>query len=181
MTRRLASYYARMVDEGRELVAVEKAVSVTIGRAVVSGQVDRLERTPDGGSYIVDLKTGRTQVSDEDVAANPQLGIYQLAVQAGGFAPDARAPDGGAAQRAEGGELVMIGVPRVNLPLKRQPPLPDPDAEPDGEPSWARALLDRVSDGMARAEYVAQQGPHCRNCPVRTSCPVQPEGRVVTG
>ena len=50
-----------------------------------------------------------------------------------------------------------------------------------GEPSWARALLDEVTEGMAGGEFVAQQGPHCRSCPVRTSCPTQPEGRAVTG
>jgi RecB family exonuclease len=170
MTARLASYYRRMADQGRELVDVERSVRVTIGRAVVTGQVDRLERTAEGGWYIVDLKTGRTQVSDEDVAVNPQLGIYQLAAQAGGFGADDT--------RADGGELVMIGVPRVNLPVKRQPPLPAPDDAPEG--SWARDLLDRAAEGMSGAAYTAQQGPHCRSCPVRTSCPVQPEGRPVT-
>jgi RecB family exonuclease len=169
MVVRLAAYYLRARADGRSLVDVERPVSVAVGRAVVSGRVDRLERTADGEQYIVDLKTGRTQVSDDDVAVNPQLAVYQLAVQAGGF-------EGGEPVSA-GGELVMLGVDRKQLPLKRQPPLP---ADEGGQPSWARELLDRVADGMADASYVAAQGPHCRSCPVRTSCPVQPEGRGVT-
>jgi adenine-specific DNA glycosylase len=48
------------------------------------------------------------------------------------------------------------------------------------DPGWAGALLGRVADGMAGATFVAHQGPHCRRCPVRSSCPTQPEGRAVT-
>ena len=115
MVGRLAEYYRRAEAEGRQLTDVERQVSVQIGRAVVSGRVDRLERTADGAQYIVDLKTGRTPVSDEEVAANPQLGVYQLAIQAGGF-------EGGQPVSA-GGELVMLGVPRAKLPERRQAPL----------------------------------------------------------
>ncbi len=183
MVGRLAEYYRRAEAEGRELSAVERKVTVQIGRAIVAGRVDRLERTADGGQYIVDLKTGRTPVSEEDVAVNPQLGVYQLAIQAGGFTdrPEDGSDDGpeGRGPVSAGGELVMLGVPRAKLPVRRQPPLPAEGDEP-GELSWARELLDQVADGMAGADFVAQQGPHCRNCPVRTSCPVQPEGRTVT-
>ena len=117
------------------------------------------------------------------MAVNPQLGVYQLAIQAGGFTdrPEDGPDDGpeGRGPVSAGGELVMLGVPRAKLPVRRQPPLPAEGDEP-GELSWARELLDQVADGMAGADFVAQQGPHCRNCPVRTSCPVQPEGRTVT-
>ena len=62
---KLAAYYRRTAAEGRQLVGVERDVTVRIGRAVVTGRVDRLERTADGAQYIVDLKTGRTPVPDE--------------------------------------------------------------------------------------------------------------------
>lgn len=170
MVAKLAAYYQRSAAEGREVLAVEERVRVQIGRAVVAGQVDRLERTADGELYIVDLKTGRTQVPDADVVEHRQLGIYQLAVQAGGFDADTTA--------SAGGELVLLGVPVKTLPTKVQPPLPPAGAEVGA--SWARQVLDEAAEGMGAATFVAQQGSHCRNCPVRTSCPTQPEGRGVT-
>src|SRR6185312_7147552 len=61
MVAKLAEYAARARRQGRSLVAVERDVEVRLGDLVVRGQVDRLERDPDGRLVVVDLKTGRTQ------------------------------------------------------------------------------------------------------------------------
>ena len=67
-------------------------------------------------------------------------------------------------------------APRTKLHRSSdQPPLP-PGGEPGGRAG--PELLDEVADGMAGADVRGPAGPHCRNCPVRTSCPVQPEGRA---
>jgi hypothetical protein len=43
--------------------------------------------------------------------------------------------------------------------------------------SWAHELVRRCADGMAGAAFDAVENDLCRVCPVRTSCPVQREGR----
>jgi RecB family exonuclease len=132
---------------------------------VVTGRVDRLERLPDGSLLVADLKTGKYAVSVAEGEANPQLGIYQVAVQEGAF-------EGGEPVSA-GAELVYLGTTTQKAAVRSQPPLPD-------GPSWARDLLADLADGMGGASFQARIGPHCRKCPARASCPVQPEGRRVT-
>ena len=56
---------------------------MTIGRARIRGQVDRLERDPEGRLVVVDLKTGRTAAKNTD--EHGQLAAYQVAVVAGAF------------------------------------------------------------------------------------------------
>lgn len=165
MVAKLAAYYATARQAGRALVGAEQDVQVEIGRAVVSGRVDRLERLPDGSLLVADLKTGKYAVSVADGEQNPQLGIYQLAVQEGAF--------GGETAVSGGAELVYLGTPTQKAAVRLQPALPT-------GASWARELLVEVADGMAGAVFEAREGPHCRKCPARVSCPVQPEGRRVT-
>jgi RecB family exonuclease len=166
MVAKLAAYIAGTRAQGRSLVGVEVDVAVRIGRAVIGGRVDRLDRLPDGSLRVVDLKTGKYAVSVADGEVNPQLGVYQLAVQEGAFAEEQPV--------SAGAELVFVGTSTKSASVRDQPPLPA------GGTSWARDLLDVVADGMAGSTFEAREGPHCRKCPARASCPVQPEGRRVT-
>ncbi|WP_369056339.1 ATP-dependent helicase [Kineococcus terrestris] len=161
MLDKLAAYHRSSRDAGRELVGVEQDVDVRLGRARVRGRVDRLERDADGRLVVVDLKTGRGQPPAAEIPRNPQLGVYQVAVSAGG------AEAGGAA-------LVQLGGTQRTAPEQRQPALAE-----DPEPSWAVDLLQRAADGMAGARFEAVVGPHCASCPVRSSCPAQDPGRSV--
>jgi RecB family exonuclease len=45
---------------------------------LIGGQIDRIDRLPEGGIEVVDYKTGR-MTSQKDVAENLQLSIYALA------------------------------------------------------------------------------------------------------
>jgi hypothetical protein len=49
----------------------------------------------------------------------------------------------------------------------------------DDDPGWADALVADTAEGMAGSEFAATIGPMCTFCAVRSSCPVQPEGRVI--
>jgi superfamily I DNA/RNA helicase/RecB family exonuclease len=152
---------------GRELVGVELPFTVEVGgRATLTGRVDRLERDADGRLFVIDLKTGRTQVRKDDMPKHPQLGAYQLAAEAGGFGEEAEA--GGAA-------LVQLGTPTAKPNQQNQPPLAAAE-----DPAWARRLVETVADGMADATFAARENGACRICPVRTSCPAHTEGRQVT-
>ena len=153
----------------REFVAAERDFRITIGRAVLSGQVDRLELDGGGRLVVVDLKTGKTPPRTDDLPQHAQLGAYQLAVVEGAFDDIA---DG---VRATGGaELIQLGSTRKTPGVQRQEPLTA------GDDSWAHEMVRRCADGMAGAVFDAVDNELCRVCPVRTSCPVQREGRQVT-
>lgn len=162
---RLANYLASHPHP----IAVEHDVRVEIGRALLVGQIDRVEagREP-GSARIVDLKTGKHAVSIPEGQVNPQLGAYQAAVEHGAL------EDLGIS-RAEGAALVYVGGSAKAATERSQDALRDND-----DPQWADDMLDRVATGMAQAEFVAHVGPQCRHCPVRSSCPAVNQGRQVT-
>ncbi|MTB73356.1 AAA family ATPase [Arsenicicoccus sp. MKL-02] len=165
MVDKLADYARTIRDEGWELVAVEQEARVEIGRALLTGRVDRLERAPDGRLRVVDIKTGRSAPTQAELAEHAQLAAYQAAVEAGAFP---------AGTGSAGAALLQLGgdrrAPRV------QPQAPVVDA---ADPGWARDLVESTAEGMAGASFPATPGDHCSYCPVRRSCPAQPEGRTL--
>jgi superfamily I DNA/RNA helicase/RecB family exonuclease len=154
----------------RELVSVEQAFQARLGDVEITGRVDRLERDGEGRAVIVDLKTGSSRPPDAELDRNPQLGVYQLAVLLGAFERHGLTEPGGA-------ELVQVGKASYSsqVRVQRQGPLPG-----DPEPGWARELVETVAAGMNGPLFEARVNPGCRTCPVRSSCPVQPEGEQVT-
>jgi ATP-dependent exoDNAse (exonuclease V) beta subunit len=146
----------------------------------LEGRADRLDRSADGSLIIVDFKTGASVPSRATVAENVQLAVYQLAVQlgAGGPTVDPDDPVGtthpaaGPAGRSGGAELVYLrsGTPNV----RQQPPL-----EPEAATNWRRTVRE-AAELLASSASVAKENKYCERCPVRSSCPLQPEGRQVT-
>lgn len=104
LVRRLATYLRRFDDAGGRLIGAERHFEVPIPlddaaehRAVLSGDIDRVELTPSGEVVIVDLKTGKNEPqTDAKVADNPQLAAYQLAFSSGAIEPVAGLAPGGA-------------------------------------------------------------------------------------
>lgn len=162
MLRRYAEYVAYARDSRRELVGAETDVCVRIGRAEVRGRVDRLERDAEGRLVVVDLKTGSTCPPDAEVTSNPQLGVYQLALEHSGEG------------RAGGAVLVQLGTGHARLKTQEQPALGDAE-----DAAWAATLLAEAADGMAGAQFAATLHDLCRVCPVQRSCPLQASGRQV--
>lgn len=162
----LGKFLAWHRDNDRRLLAVEARFEVPSGRAVLRGRVDRLERDADGRGVVVDLKTGSSKPKDAELARQPQLGVYQLAVALGAFAERGLTAPGGA-------ELVQLGkcsYKRAAARQRQQPLAEDPD------PGWVSDLLDVVTAEMAGPRFRATVNDHCRNCAARISCPLQPEG-----
>ncbi|QHT56465.1 ATP-dependent helicase [Cellulomonas sp. H30R-01] len=170
MIDRLAGY---LRDAGAPLL-VEGEFTLRTDRAVVRGTVDRVELDPaqpdDGRTAVrvVDLKTGATVPSRAKAVTNPQLGAYQLAVDAGAF--ETLPPDAA----SSGARLVYLGT-GASATERHQDAL---GGEDDG-PSWARTLVDEVADKMAASTFVATTNDLCDRCPVRRSCPVRTEGGQV--
>lgn len=67
-------------DPGVKTVAVEKFLKFDLGPFVLIGRVDRIDQHPDGTLEIVDYKSGRMSVSDEDVASDFAMACYQLLI-----------------------------------------------------------------------------------------------------
>ncbi|WP_402464101.1 ATP-dependent helicase [Isoptericola aurantiacus] len=164
MVERLAVYTA---DAGEPLL-IEPAFDLEVGRARLRGKIDRVERDGEDAVSVADLKTGRSAPSKDKAAENPQLGAYQLAVTEGAL----DLPPG---TRTTGARLVFVGTDTKGPSLRTQPSL---DPAPDGS-SWARALVEQAADTMAASAFTARENDLCSMCPVRRSCPVQPEGRSV--
>lgn len=169
MLRRLAGYLAAT----GEPVLVEAPFTLRTDRATVRGTVDRIERAGDGAGdatvvRVVDLKTGASAVSAEKAGTNPQLGAYQLAVDAGAF------DDLPVGTTSAGAQLVYVGT-GANATRREQPAL----GPEEGGPSWARVLVDEVAGSMAAAQFRATENDLCDRCPVRRACPARPEGGQV--
>lgn len=167
MVSRLARYFEESATGGWERVGVELDLQVQIGRALLRGRVDRLERDGKGALRVVDLKTGSSKPSKTELVQNAQLGAYQVAVEHGAF-EDIGIVSAGAA-------LLQVGkAAGVKTTLQEQQPLSE-----DDDPGWAQALVTNTAEGMAGCDFLATAGPACTFCSVRSSCPVQPEGRVI--
>jgi superfamily I DNA/RNA helicase/RecB family exonuclease len=163
MVDRLARYLAA----AGEPIAVEEAFELRTDRAHVHGVADRVEAGDRPGEVVVvDLKTGSTVPSRQDAATNPQLGVYQLAVDAGEL--------GGAQVVSAGARLVYLSQGSAGA-LREQSALGPEDAGP----SWARTVVDTVANQMAAATFTATVNEGCARCPVRRACPLRPEGRQV--
>ncbi|MGY1605091.1 ATP-dependent helicase [Geodermatophilus sp. SYSU D00815] len=152
----------------RELVAAEADFTVQVGRARISGQVDRLERDADGRLFVVDLKTGKTPARTEELEQHGQLAAYQVAIVSGAFAEHGT-DTGGAA-------LLQVGS---GSKAKEQAQDPLPDDVPVTE-TWAGELLATVGEGMGAGTFEVRTGSYCDRCPSRRSCPLHERGGQVT-
>jgi len=167
MVARLARYFEESAAGGWERIGVELDLRVELGRAVLKGRVDRLERNASGGLRVVDLKTGSAKPTRAELLRNAQLGAYQAAVENGAFAAHGTVSAGAA--------LLQVGkAAGVRTTLQQQGPL-----SADDDPKWAHLLVQDTAEGMAGSEFTATAGPVCTFCSVRSSCPVRPEGRVI--
>lgn len=169
MVARFVAYRAEAARGGWQAVGVEADFRVRVGRADLKGRVDRIERDDRERLRIVDLKTGSTKPTAAEIVEHGQLGAYQAAVEAGGFA-ELGTTSGGAA-------LVQLGkAGRTGLrpAVQEQASLSE-----SNDPTWARRLVDDTAAGMGAATFRAVQGSWCQICPVKASCPVQPEGEAL--
>ncbi|MGH3428914.1 MAG: PD-(D/E)XK nuclease family protein, partial [Mycobacteriales bacterium] len=90
MIRKLAEWLA---TNPRNLVDTEQDFAVEIGRARLTGRVDRLEVDGQGRLFVIDFKTGSRAPTQAEIVEHPQLGAYQLAVSLGGFVDLDAVPD----------------------------------------------------------------------------------------
>ena len=163
--------------DGATVVGAEVPFDVSVevdGRLLrVRGSVDRLEQLPDGRLRVVDFKSSRRAASKAEVESHEQVGLYQVAVEAGAF--DAVAPG---ATGSAGGVLVFLRdgdeYPKVlgQPPLSERPHLGD-DPEERRYPTWVHHRLAQAGERLAAGRWDACPGAHCTYCPFSGSCPAR--------
>lgn len=172
----------------RALVATELGFDVTVpggehGVRLI-GSFDRIETDADGAVHVADLKTQKQAVAQADLAAYPQLGVYQLAVSAGALAelPDdirerTGLPPSGTAPVVAGAELVLLRLPdRAGGPrVQAQPALQTDD---DGG-TWVGKELAVVEELVRAERFHPVPSDACRFCAFRSVCPADLEGAGV--
>jgi RecB family exonuclease len=66
------------LEDGVKTLCVERSLRLDLGRFWLVGRIDRLDEYPDGSLEVVDYKSGRSTVSNEEVATDLAMSIYQL-------------------------------------------------------------------------------------------------------
>jgi RecB family exonuclease len=137
------------------------------------GFADRLELDEDGRVVVVDLKTGKTPPTQEQVNLHAQLGLYQHAVANG--AADHLVP--GTTLEPGGAELVHLrhdahGSVKIQLQDRQEP-------GEDGLTLIERQLGEAVQR-IRDEEFPAMAGPHCDHCAFVAICPVKGAGTVLS-
>lgn len=167
MVGHVADYVAMAQAQGWTRLGSELRVDVQHGRAHLVGRVDRVEADREGALRVVDLKTGTRKPSPAEVARHPQLGAYQVAVDAGAFGPQ---------HRSAGAALLQVGKARTSrTSLQVQPPLAQ-----DPDPSWADTMLADAASQMGAAHFLARPTSElCGTCQVHSACPASARGRTL--
>lgn len=60
---------------------IEKTLRLDLGQFVLLGRIDRVDEHEDGTLEIIDYKSGRSGVSENEVASDLAMGCYQLMVR----------------------------------------------------------------------------------------------------
>jgi superfamily I DNA/RNA helicase/RecB family exonuclease len=163
--------------EARKVIAQEAELDAVVelpgGPVRLHGFADRLELDADGNVVVVDLKTGKGKPADKDLATNPQLGLYQLAVDHGAAAEWAgQATSGGA-------ELIQL-----RHPAPRQAQLPKVQAQQpatDDAPLAVEEQLDGAARAVREETFVARPVDQvCRYCSFKAVCPAWSSGSVLS-
>ncbi|MCQ1581773.1 ATP-dependent helicase [Streptomyces parvus] len=139
----------------------------------IRGSMDRVEKDAEGRAYVVDFKTGKGAPTKDEVAAHPQLAVYQLAVREGAVDDvfDGRRPEPG------GAELVQLRQP---APKKEGgEAFPKIQAQEPLAGEWVADLLATAAGKVLDERFTPTTGTHCSHCTFRASCSAQPEGRQV--
>jgi putative RecB family exonuclease len=78
-TTRRVTEYLRGIDRDRQPLGVERTVSLHTATLAVTGRVDRIDDR-DGQLVVVDYKTGRARLTDDDARTSLPLALYAVAV-----------------------------------------------------------------------------------------------------
>ncbi|MFM1957611.1 MAG: hypothetical protein RLZ41_1010 [Actinomycetota bacterium] len=161
MIGNMVQYLRKFEADGAQVIGREVSFEFEIDKALVRGQVDRLELYPDGRVMIVDLKTGSKVFSAEEAREHAQLGLYQLAFENGAFDESIIWPEGvdAASVSLAGAKLLLVSGDKATE--REQPSIADDQASR----KRFETMISNATSGMAMTDqvFVAQVGSHCTN------------------
>lgn len=172
MLQALIRWHAK--DRNRQVVAVEQKIDYLhtfkdlADSVFISGRIDRIEADRDDPNavYLVDFKTSKNSPSLPEVAKDPQLGAYRLAV------------DSGALDEKLNGQLISKGAELVELRDTKKGEariLPTDTVEENGILDVLKKALITIRDENISATKCSA----CRFCKYKSICPAQAEGDPV--
>jgi superfamily I DNA/RNA helicase len=166
MLERFSLFHTKsLADNNRTVAGVEKSFEITVGRALIRGNVDRIEVDSDGKHYIIDFKTGKKEITGDKAKTNLQLACYQLGVVLDGFEEKLESTD------VTGAQLVYLASKNKSYSTREQGALLDVEA--------TTAILEEIAVGMGGATFTARKNDMCKQCKVKPSCPLYLEGKAV--
>jgi putative RecB family exonuclease len=158
-TTRRVTDYLRGVDRERQPLGVERTVSLHTETLAVTGRLDRLDDR-DGELVVVDYKTGRAQLSDDDARTSLPLALYAVAV-AGMFRRRCLRVE---LQHLPTGEV--LGHEHTPETLQRKV-----DEAESIASDLRRADADYAALGTQSQLFEPAVSPICRWCDFRAHCP----------
>jgi putative RecB family exonuclease len=145
----LRQYFEAAQASGRETVLVERQVQWEYPDYLLIGKIDRLDRLPGGELEVIDYKSGRREVTEEEVHGSLAMAIYQLIVA-----------------RQHPGVPVLATL--LCLPTGNSATVHRSEAELDELEQDLGKVVARL---LAETEYAATPGPHCARCSFERICP----------
>ncbi len=144
----LDRYFERDAGETSEPVWLEKAFQFKLGRHVLRGRVDRVDRLADGGYELIDYKTGRPR-SAEQLREDVQLTLYAVA-----------AKEAWQVESSSEAYHYVLDDEKVRVPAEEL------------DPDWISEVVATVADGIeAQGFEPTPSWSACSWCDYRIVCP----------
>jgi len=158
-TTRRVTEYLRGVDRGRQPLGVERTVSLHTETLAVTGRLDRLDDR-DGELVVVDYKTGRARLTDDDARTSLPMALYAVAAAGMFRRPCARV------------ELHHLPTGEVLAHEHTPATLQRKVAEAESiAVDLRRADADYAEKGVESPLFAPRVSPICAWCDFRAHCP----------
>jgi RecB family exonuclease len=145
----LRQYFETAQVPEREAVLVERQVKWEYSEYILVGKIDRMDRLPTGELDVIDYKSGRREITEEEVRGSLAMAVYQLIVSR-------QHPDTPVLA------TVLCLPTGASATVRRTP---DELDELEREISLMAARI------LAETDYTATPGPHCAHCAFERICP----------
>jgi RecB family exonuclease len=130
-----------------QVLHTEESFEIRIGKTLVVGRIDRIDRRPDGSVAIIDYKTGKGR-DQEDADESLQLSLYAIAAHE--------------KWQYQVGALMFHNMEQ-NVPVVT--------IRSESDLIAARNRVEAAAQGIADGIFDPKTGIHCNFCAYRSLCP----------